>query len=172
MKKRNSMIVLAILIAVLVLGVGYAAVSAVSLNLTGSAKVKDIALDVVFTGETDVDTSGADEADCVATSDTNGLTGTITVTDLKTVGEKVSAIYTVKNREISLSASVLKKTITNSKSDFFKVTTSVDSTPAVIAKGATTTVTVTVELIKVPILEADSTTTIGVELEATPVNPT
>ena len=173
MKKKNSMLVLAILVAVLVLGVGYAAVSAVNLTIEGSAKSKDSYLNVVFTGEVTTSTAGASAGAAIsASSENDGLTATINVTGLQAVNDTVSATYTIKNKENDLSASIVEAAngITNSKSEFFSVSTDM-TTAKTVAKGATTTVTVTVKLIKVPISDADSTSNISVKLEATPVNP-
>ena len=172
MKKKNSIIVLAILVAVLVLGVGYAAVSTNNLNITGDAKTKDEKVDVVFTGTVTTDVTGAGAGAAVsATAEANSLVADIHVTGLAAVGDTVTATYTIKNRESTLSASIIQDSITNSKSEFFSVSTDM-TTAKTVAHGATTTVTVTVQLIKVPIVSEDSTTNISVVLEASAVQPT
>ena len=171
MKKKNSMIVLAIFVAVLVLGVGYAAVTAGNLNIVGDAKTKDTNLNVVFTGDVTTSTAEASTGAAVSASAVeDSLDADIHVTGLQKVGDTVTATYTIKNKESDLSASIVEDEITNSKTEFFTVTTDM-STAKTVAKGATTTVTVTVRLIKVPISQADSTANISIKLEASPVQP-
>ena len=168
--KRRNFFALALVAMVLVLGVGYATVSQVILTISGDAAVKDTDLKVVFNGNTTTDLSGksSDDAAVVASSENGGLTAKIKVTGLTKVGETVSATYEIENKETDLNASVIEKTITNDKSEFFEVTTDMTTAKPIAAEGKTT-VTVTVKLIKLPIISDDSKATIEVKLEATPV---
>ena len=168
--KRRNFFALALVAMVLVLGVGYATVSQVILTISGDAAVKDTDLKVVFNGNTTTDLSGksSDDAAVEASSVDGGLTANIKVTGLTKVGETVSATYEIENRETDLNASVIEKTITNDKSEFFEVTTDMTTAKPIAAEGKTT-VTVTVKLIKLPIISDDSTANITVELTATPV---
>ena len=68
MKNRKLLLTFGTLALVLVLGVGYAVVSSVDLNITGTASVKGATLNVAFNGTTEV----SDEAKVTATA-----TGTI-----------------------------------------------------------------------------------------------
>ena len=68
-----------------------------------------------------------------------------------------------------VAAEITKKSITVTNSDYFKVTTSVDTDALKIARNNTGTVTVTVELIKMPITVEESTTSITVKLNAAAV---
>lgn len=168
MKKKNNVMVLVLVALVLVLGVGYAVVSSVTLTISGTAKVADSNLNVVFNGTTAV--SSAEKV--TATAQADSLTANITVTGLTAVNETVTATYTIENKEADLDASVIKDSIEVSKSEFFEVTTDMDSTAKTVAKNnGTNTVTVTVKVKKLPIEEADSTTNITVKLKATPVQP-
>ena len=167
MKNKKSLLGLGLLALVLVLGVGYAVVSSQNLSISGTASVAASTLDVVFTE--DITTAGKGTTTATKTSD---LAATISVTGLTEVGDVATATYTIKNNEKDLAAEITKASITNNKEAFFKVTTTVDSTATTIAKEGTATVTVTVELIKMPIEESDSTATISVNLLATPVQPT
>lgn len=176
MKKKNNRLVLGLVALVLFLGVGYAVVSGVDLTISGTASTVTTDLDVFFTGDTETDTTGAtrdgateNPATVTATATEEGLTATIAVTNLEKVGDTVTATYTIKNNEDSLSASILKSTITQTKNTYFKVTTSVDTNPLVLTHGATGNVTVTVELIKVPVESTDCTDNIEITLAATPV---
>jgi hypothetical protein len=162
MRNRKSLLGLVLLALVLVLGVGYAVVSSVTLSIDGSATVAKSTLKVSFEG-TVTDGGSATKGALTAILDVKGLTK---------IGDTKTVTYTIQNEETDLDASVLLKgAISNSKSEFFEVTTSASSA-VVVKKGSTATVTVTVKLIKAPILEEDSTTNITVTLEATPQQPT
>ena len=166
MKKRNTYVGLILLVAVLMLGIGYAAMSNITLNITGSASatVNDENFNVHFTG-----TPTVSDENIVTATITDDTKATITVDSLASKGDKVTATYTIENSSEDLSASIAIPTIANSNEEYFNVTTDMDAATTVIANG-TTTVTVTVELIKTPI-DADQTADITVSLVASPVQP-
>lgn len=164
MNRKKTLYGLGLLALILVLGVGYAAVSEVTLNIDGSATVASEALKVSFNGVTDT----KDDDKVVASSTDNSLNASIQVTSL-TLNEAVSATYTIKNQETDVDANVIKKQISNDKPEFFEVTTSVDDSAETITAGGTGTVTVTVRLIKTPIETDDSTANIQIDLTASPV---
>lgn len=164
MKNKKKFYVVGLLVFVLVLGIGYAAVSTVGLNIDGTASVKSENLKVSFNGVTEV----SDEGKVVANSTDNSLDATISVSDL-TLNEIVTATYTIKNEETDVNANITKKTITNDKEEFFEVTTSVDESPTTVDANGTAKVTVTVKLIKTPIEADDSTANIQIDLDANPV---
>ncbi len=164
MKNKKKFYVVGLLVFVLVLGIGYAAVSTVGLNIDGTASVKSENLKVSFNGVTEV----SEEEKVVANSTDNSLDATISVSDL-TLNEIVTATYTIKNEETDVNANITKKTITNDKEEFFEVTTSVDESPTTVDANGTAKVTVTVKLIKTPIEADDSTANIQIDLDANPV---
>ena len=164
MKNKKKFYVVGLLVFVLVLGIGYAAVSTVGLNIDGTASVKSENLKVSFNGVTEV----SDEEKVVANSTDNSLDATISVSDL-TLNEIVTATYTIKNEETDVNANITKKIITNDKEEFFEVTTSVDESPTTVDANGTAKVTVTVKLIKTPIEAGDSTANIQIDLDANPV---
>lgn len=164
MNRKKTLYGLGLLALILVLGVGYAAVSEVTLNIDGSATVANEALKVSFNGVTDTE----DDGKVIASSTDNSLNASIQVTNL-TLNEAVSATYTIKNQETDVDANVIKKQISNDKPEFFEVTTSVDDSAETITAGGTGTVTVTVRLIKTPIETSDSTANIQIDLTASPV---
>lgn len=167
MKNKKSLLSVCLLVLVLILGVGYAVVSSVNLTISGTATVKDAALKVSFNGTTTV--SNSDKV--TATAENNSLSANITVTDL-TLGESVTATYTIQNKETDINAEILKNSITtNGKDAYFQVTTDVDDSAKTIAAEGTETVTVTVKLIQTPVESTDSTANITVTLAATPVQP-
>ena len=164
MNRKKTLYGLGLLALILVLGVGYAVVSEVNLDIDGSATVASEALKVSFNGVTDTE----DDDKVVASSTDNSLNASIQVTNL-TLNEAVSATYTIKNQETDVDANVIKKQISNDKPEFFEVTTSVDDSAETITAGGTGTVTVTVRLIKTPIEATDSTANIQIDLTASPV---
>lgn len=164
MNRKKTLYGLGLLALILVLGVGYAVVSEVNLDIDGSATVASEALKVSFNGVTDTE----DDDKVVASSTDNSLNASIQVTNL-TLNEAVSATYTIKNQETDVDANVIKKQISNDKPEFFEVTTSVDNSAETITAGGTGTVTVTVRLIKTPIEATDSTANIQIDLTASPV---
>lgn len=138
-------------------------------------------MDVSFNGTvTNEKATGTDSDVTVSGSATSGsLSATIAVTNLKKTGDKVTVTYTIQNEEPDLTAAILKKSISvvssastsTDLSSFYKVTTDVDSIATKIPAGSTNTVTITVELIKVPIETNDATANIKVEFTASPEQP-
>lgn len=162
MKNKKSMLTLGILALVLILGVGYAVVSSVSLSISGKASVGNSDLKVSFNGET------TPSSEKVTASATDGaMTATIDVKNLE-LEETVYAEYTIQNKETDIDADVIKDSIENDKSEFFEVTTDVDDTAKTIGKNSTAVVRVSVKLIKTPVDSADSTANITVNLKAEP----
>ena len=170
MKKRKSMIMLAVFVAVLVLGVGYATISGVTLDITGTAAAADRDLKVAFNG-TVTPNAGTTNATVAGSAQNNSLHGTITVSGLENAGDVVAVTYTIKNEETDIDATVVRDTLSNSNPDYFDVYTNVDdeADAITILAGGTNTVTVYVELKAVPILEADSSTDIEIDFAAEPV---
>lgn len=165
MKRKNTYVGLVLLLAVLMLGIGYAAITNIDLKIGGSAKavVSDENFKVAFT-----DKSASDE-NIVTAGITDDHNATIKVESLTAKGDSVTATYTITNQSEDLSASITKPTVTNDNEEYFSVTTDWDAAKEVAAKG-TTTVTVTVELIKTPI-DADETANINISFVASPVQP-
>jgi len=163
MKQPKTFLLLSVVVAVLVLGIAYAAISSVTLNVNGNvtASPSDANFKVAFTKQTS--TSGAGTIQASA----EGLNGTLTVTGLTTVGQEATAIYNIENTSDDI---VAKLTVNPSwaNKEYFDVTATLgtDTLPAV--NGATT-LTVVVRLKKSPIT-ADVTTTVNVAVTANPVH--
>lgn len=173
MKKRKTYIVMAVLIAAVVLGVGYAAITNIGLQINGtaSATAHEENFKVKFDDDTEIATDKTNvSANSTSVVVTPGITddhnATLTVSGLTTTGDTVTATYTVKNISEELSATIAAGAVQNSNTEYFDVT-SVVNNPATIAPNGSTTVTVTVELIKTPI--ADQTATLTIPFTATPV---
>lgn len=163
MRNRKSFNTLIIFALVLFLSVGYAVVSSVTLSVTGTSIAATEDLEVYFNGTTSVSSSK------VTATATNGTTSaSILVNDL-TLNETVTATYTVVNNETDVGASYIVNDINLSNSEYFSVTTDASSARNIAAKG-TNTITVTVKMVKTPVDSSKSSSTITINLTATPKN--
>lgn len=163
MTKTSKMIAVVLVIAVLIIGVGYAAIQNITLNIAGSAAAdpNQANFNVKFSGVPEVSSET-----CVTASVTDDTNATINVSGLTAKGDKVTATYTIQNASASLSANITNIVITNSNEEYFEV--SEELTTTTLGRGEATTITVTVQLIKTPITDSVSST-IGVQFEAKPV---
>lgn len=170
MQKKRTFTVMAILLAVLVLGVGYALISNVTLNLTGTANIKanadftveyDTANGIDYS-TTDTITDGENTRSVVQGTYTDATNATMTVW-LDNTHRSAYAIYKVKNKSTDLSAT-LAASVTQisdeNKNPYFSGITAAyysDSTCNTplgnnkLAAGATAYLKVTVTLAKSPI---------------------
>ena len=161
MSKNSAKVVgLVLLIAVLLVAIGYAAITTVQLRINGNANAtaNQDNFTVRFSGTPTV--SDADKVDAT-------LNPAMNVSKLSAKGDTATATYTIENTSADLSA-VLSATTTNSNTEYFKVTQNIAK--ATIGHGETTTITVTVELIKTPITDGIEST-IGVIIDANPQQP-
>ena len=160
MKNKKSLLSLGLLALILVLGVGYAVVSNVTLEFGGTASVKEADLNVYI--DSVVDTT----RDPAVTHQIDKLKDTFTISEMK-LNETVTMTYTIKNDETDVNATLSQKTALNwNNQDYFDVSYQIKDGD-VEAKG-TGTVKVTVTMKKTPVDTANSSTTVKVELLATP----
>ena len=163
MKNRKKMITTALIVLVLLLGVGYATVSSVNLNINGSAKAGSKELQVFYDGTN----SGTSAKVTAISSPANTRAATFTVENM-TLNETVTMTFEVKNYETDVNATLAAPSVTqNANRDYFQVTTSCDKTT--LNAGETATITVNVKLIKTPVSEEAGSTTVTVEMAASPV---
>ena len=159
MKNKKLLVGIALLIVVLVIGIGYAAITdSLTISGTATATANDDNFKVVFNG-----TKTADDG-VTATVTAGTKTATMDVSGLTTTGQTKSATFTIENQSAELNALLAVKTETTGNAEFFKVDAEI-ADPTTLEPEGTTTVTVTVELIKTPIEEV--TGSINVELSAT-----
>ena len=163
MKNRKKMITTALIVLVLLLGVGYATVSSVSLNINGTAKAGSKELQVFYDG---VNSGTSDNVTAISSpAKTRGATFTV---ENMTLGEIVTMTFEVKNYETDVNATLAAPSVTqNTKQEYFQVTTSCDKTT--LNAGETATITVNVKLIKTPVTDEAGSTTVTVEMAASPV---
>ena len=148
----------------LVLGVGYAAIQNITLNIEGTATANPSQSNfkVMFTG-----TPKVSDNTYVTAGITDDINATISVSGLTQKGQTVSAEYTVQNVSTDISADLSVAT-TNSNTEYFTLKSELAKTS--LTAGEATTVKVTVELTKTPIAGSVNST-IGVRLTAMPVEP-
>ena len=160
MKKRRVIIALFLLVAVAIMGIGYAELVD-KLTIAGSAGVTAFDADVYFASEV-TDPSDETKFDTLSAIDDNA-TMTVKNGALRIKGDKASATFTVMN-DSDLPV-VVTPTITNDSTTFFKVTTDWNGAPKTIAAQSSVTITVTVEVDLMPTAN-DVKTTFSVSLDA------
>ena len=163
MKNRKKMITTALIVLVLLLGVGYATVSSVNLNINGTAKAESKELQVFYDGTN----SGTSAKVTAISSPAKTREATFTVENM-TLEETVTMTFEVKNYETDVNATLAAPNVTeNTNEEYFQVTTSCDKTT--LNAGGTATITVNVKLIKTPVTDQAGSTTVTVEMAASPV---
>ena len=163
MKNRKKMITTALIVLVLLLGVGYATVSSVSLNINGTSKAETKELQVFYDGTN----SGTSDKVTAISSPENTRAATFTVENM-TLNETVTMTFEVKNYETDVNATLAAPSVTeNTNEEYFQVTTSCDKTT--LNAGDTATITVNVKLIKTPVTEEAGSTKVTVGMAASPI---
>ena len=189
MKKRNTFIGMFLIIAVLVLGVGYAALNGVTLTLNGTANVKanaDFSVKFVelVSRSTENKVIGVEETevDVVNGNIENDLNATMTV-NLDTTNKTAYAIYKIQNTSSELNATVDVKTegsFTGTNAEYLSVSSELYSdencetlleTTELEKETGIAYLKVTVDLTKLPVDDIKNAT-FTIELEATPVSTT
>lgn len=164
MKSRKNMLTTAIVVLVLLLGVGYATVSSVNLTIDGTANAETKDLEVYYDGVN----SGVVAGKVTAISSPDKTRAATFTVENMTLNETVTMTFEVKNYETDVNATLAAPEVTkNTNSEYFTVTTTCDQTS--LNAGATATVTVNVKLIKTPVTEESGSTTVTVTTKATPV---
>lgn len=160
MNKKKTMTALIIVLAVLFIGIGYAAISTVTLNIVGNAQVTpgDDSFVVHFpytSGESNTISYTASTG-YTATANTNGtytsLTdATINAMDFTKKDQYVDYTISVKNDSPELSATIASTNITISSGNQYLEAALLDNFSTVtIAAGQTGTFTLRVKCIKTP----------------------
>ena len=164
--RRNTKIVGGILlVAIVLVTVGYAAITNIDLKINGTAKSEASQANFVVELIEEPITSG--KGTTIATINSDRTTGKITVTELNAKGDTATAIYKVKNKSKDLSADLSAKA-TSSNEDYFEVICKLDETT--LKPDEETIMTVTVKLLKTPIDETKENVRadIGVNIYAEP----
>jgi uncharacterized repeat protein (TIGR01451 family) len=151
MKSRKGLISL-MLVAVLLLGIGYAALTD-TLDITGSADVNQSAAEEAFNEDIYFSAAVANETGNTASVNAdNNDKASFTAKTLKGKGDKVTFTFTIKN-DGDIAATVTPKlnaTLGNTNPEYFSLTSDWDGGAKTLAAGAEVTYTLTVELLKTP----------------------
>lgn len=171
MTKKTKIILGVVLAFAILLGIGYAAITANELSIEGTANAdgKDTAFVVKFAG---APTSTKPDGVTVTSIKAENLEAEFDVSGLTTKGQTVTVTYAVENASSdNLDAILTQKSLTNSNEDYFTVTSNLTTNTGVaINNGDSTNVTITITLRKTPVNSV--TTTIALGLEAKPVEET
>ena len=163
---RQLKVLIFTLIAIVTLGIGYAGITAINLVINGdaTASVNDQNFKVKFLSEKNVTPTITGEGNTVSVKD--DTTAEFSVSTLTGLGDSEVATFRVKNESKGIGVDISLK-VTNSNSDYFKVTEHVADTQ--LQAGDETTVTVTVEMIKTPI-DDDVSTSLTAKLVANAID--
>lgn len=195
--KKEGRLFLGILLAVVVLGVGYAAITGVNLIINGSAtasasgqqedfKVHFANLNssetyMIYSEAAAVDnftqtvnnekqataTTGESNKTASITVANNQVSADVAVSNLTTIGDQVTFTIPVINESDGIKAKIVAS-VTNDNEEYFYVTATPTTETLLNANGDTTDVTVTVRVVKVPKVK-DIEGTFKVTLRAEPV---
>ena len=158
MKNRKTVVVAFLLAAVMLLGVGYAALTD-TLDITGSVDVNindlndEFEKDIYFSDAKPVVAEGKTTVDTASVNGDNNDKASFSIKSLKAKGETASFIFTIKNdsaHEVSVQPK-LNETLGNTNTEYFKLTSDWNGQAKTIAANSSITYTWTVELIKDPV---------------------
>ena len=170
MKKRTG--IFAIIIAILVLGVGYAAMSGKTLyvnNSTAKIAVDDNNFNVVFRNDSTFSMTGTGSVTFNRVYDQHVE---FTLTGFTKKGDSAVITLPFRNDSDTLKAALENASITNSDGNYFRVTANTLAGTVLDEKGGANegaNLVITVEALKTPV-ESDITTTISATLKANPQN--
>ena len=170
MKKGTG--IFAIIIAIVALGVGYAAISSVDLNVNGAtatATPDDDNFDVIFKEQATFSKTGDGTITYTRTDDHNV---TFTLTGFTKKGDSAVITLPFTNDSETLKASLVDAVITNSNSEYFSVSAASLAGTVLNEKGQSgcdSNLVITIEAIKTPI-EDEVSTTITAKVTASPQN--
>ena len=169
MKKKTG--ILGILIAIVIIGIGYAAITAVPLVINGSGTISPDQnnFDVLYTACSNTAKTPNDLTATCSASDTT--TATFSVSGMTKAGDTATFTFTITNNSADLKADLTKAVtyLTNNNTEYFEVTETTFANTT-LNPGATTTQVVTVRAIKTPVGTSDISGDFTLELSAAPNN--
>ena len=159
MKNRRTVVVAFLLCAVMLLGVGYAALSD-TLDITGSVDVNQSAAeeafneDVYFSAAVANNIDGTDNAggNTASVNADNNDKASFTIKSMKGAGDVATFTFTIKN-DGDVDATVTPKlnaTLGNTNPEYFSIVSDWDGATKDLAAHSEITYTLTVELLKTP----------------------
>ena len=152
MKNRKTVVVAFLLCAVMLLGVGYAALTD-TLDITGSADVNQSAAEEAFNEDIYFSAAVANQTGNTASVNAdNNDKASFTAATLKGQGDKVTFTFTIKN-DGDVAATVTPKlnaSLGNTNPEYFSIKSDWDGASKTLAAHSEITYTLTVELLKTP----------------------
>ena len=152
MKNRRNVVVAFLVVAVMLLGIGYAALTD-TLDITGSADVNQSAAEEAFNEDIYFSAAVAnDEGNTASVNADNNDKASFTAATLKGKGDKVSFTFTIKNNG-DVDANVTPKlnaSLGNTNPEYFSIISDWNGEAKVLAAHSEITYTLTVELLKTP----------------------
>ena len=152
MKNRRNVVIAFMIVAVMLLGIGYAALSD-TLDITGSADVNQSAAEEAFNEDIYFSAAVANETGNTASVNAdNNDKASFTANTLKGKGDKVTFTFTITN-DGDVAADVTPKlnaTLGNTNSEYFSITSDWGGSTKTLDAHSSITYTVTVELLKTP----------------------
>lgn len=149
MKNRKTIVVAFLLSAVMLMSVGYAALTDV-LDITGSADVNQAAAEDSF--NEDIKFTGAlanETGNTASVNADNEDKASFTANTLKGANDTATFTFTIAN-DGDLNAMVTPKISSNTNEDFFEITSDWDGTTKELKAGESLTYTVTLKLTDTP----------------------
>ena len=176
MEQKKLFIGLALVIAVLALGVAYASITTQTLNVAGTAtaEASNDNFNVVFEGEVPNSKSatvGTNVNSAVVTASANGKSGNFSISKLDTEGEYVTITYPIVNKSPDLAAKLKNIQITNSDNTkaWWDITANIAKTD-LAANGDSASLVITVTLKDTPANDEEAPTgNFHVSFDADPV---
>lgn len=181
MKQKRTFVTLLLIIALLCLGIAYAAISDVNLTISGniSAIAAEGTVEVEFIkAEVQAGSKGNTTAQEYTTVEGTGekdyTKATINVSNLTAEGDTATVVYTIENKADDIAATLTTPTVTWDNTEWFdvKCTLSGNDLEKNGTEGDTQTATVVVTLQKTPVSQADqsaATDDITITINAAPV---
>lgn len=154
MKQKRTFITLLLILAILALGIAYAAISNQMLTISGNVVASALAtnFNVNFTG---VPETSGDGTTLATIDELNNKLATINVSGLTTKGQKAIAKYEVENSSTEAISALLSTEVTYDNTTWFNVTTTIEEADKIIEQNGKTTITVEVELLQTPATSED-----------------
>ena len=165
MNKQKKVILGIVLLIVLVMGIGYAAITNVELSITGraTATANQENFKVYFTGENTVKSNNDSSVETAVTA--KATTATVNFSGLTTRNDERYAILEIENGSADIEAESITVTATSTDTETFEVSAVMcDSTGNAIsnfavANGAKTYVKVSTKLLKTPTTDVNTSIT-------------
>lgn len=172
MKNNKTILGLVLLIAILLLGIGYASITGLTLNIDGTATATaDTANFIVKFTDAQKGTN-CTKAE-IASTDTTGKTATMEVSGLANANDEATATFEITNESPDLKAilsvttsQAVDKVAESGDAAYFDVTTDILNNTTSLEPEGTRTVQVTVKLKET--IKDDKTATINIQLNAVP----